>query len=62
MFKKISSVLALGAASIGSAFAAVPANVSTAMTEGATDAAAVAALGLLVIIGVAVVKYMRRGV
>lgn len=47
---------------IGSAHAAVPANVTTAMTDGATDAAAVAALGLLVVLGVAVVKYMRRGI
>lgn len=62
MFKKIAGVVVATASGIGSAFAAVPANVSTAMTDGATDAAAVAALGLLVIIGVAVVKYMRRGV
>lgn len=47
---------------IGSAQAAVPTNVSTAMTDGATDAAAVAALGLLVVLGVAVIKYMRRGI
>lgn len=47
---------------IGSAHAAVPTNVSTALTDGATDAAAVAALGLLVVLGVAVIKYMRRGI
>lgn len=45
-----------------SAFAAVPANVSTAMGDGLTDATAVAALGLIIVVGVAVFKYMRRGV
>ena len=47
---------------IGSAHAAVPAGLTTAMEDGATDAAAVAVLGLLIVIGVAVVKYMKRGV
>lgn len=45
-----------------SAFAAVPANVSTSMADGLTDASAVAALGLIIVVGVAVFKYMRRGV
>lgn len=62
MFKKIAGFVVAVASGIGSAFAAVPTNVSTAMTDGAVDAAAVAALALLVVIGVAVVKYMRRAV
>lgn len=44
------------------AHAAVPTELETAMTAGATDAAAVAVLGLLIVVGVAVVKYMKRGV
>lgn len=60
MFKKI-SLSALAILPLSS-FAAVPVNVSTAMSDGATDAAAVAALALLVVIGVAVIKYMRRAV
>jgi len=46
---------------IGSVHAAVPAAVTTDMTAGAVDASAVAVLGLLIVIGVAVVKYMKRG-
>jgi len=60
MFKKIAGVVV--AALPLASFAAVPTDVSTAMTGGATDAAAVAGLALLIVIGVAVVKYMRRGV
>lgn len=44
------------------AFAAVPTNVSTALSDGLTDATAVAALGLIIVVGIAVFKYMRRGV
>lgn len=45
-----------------SAFAAVPTNVTTALSDGLTDATAVAALGLIIVVGIAVFKYMRRGV
>jgi len=44
-----------------SAFAAVPATVTTALTDGGTDAAAVAAAVLVVIIGIYAVKLMRKG-
>lgn len=60
MFKKI-GLVALFAAPLAS-FAAVDTGISTALTGGATDAAAVAGLALLIVIGVAVVKYMRRAV
>lgn len=60
MFKKIAS-LAVIAAPL-SAFAAVPTNVSTALGDGLVDATAVAALGLIIVVGIAVFKYMRRGV
>lgn len=55
------AILALFASPL-SAFAAVPTNVTTAMGDGLTDATAVAALGLIIVVGVAVFKYMRRGV
>lgn len=44
------------------AFAAVPADVTTALTDAKTDSLAVAGLALVVIIGIAAFKYMRRGV
>ena len=60
MFKQL-SIAALGL-SAASAYAAVPANVTTALTDGLTDATAVASLGLVIVVGIAVFKYMRRGV
>lgn len=61
MFKKSATVSAL-VASAGSAMAAVPTEVNTALTDGKTDALAVAALALVIIIGVAVFKYIRKAV
>lgn len=40
--------------------AAVPTEVTAALTGGLTDATAVAALALIIVVGVAVFKYMRR--
>lgn len=60
MFKKTAAA-ALSAFAINS-YAAVPANVSTALSDGLTDASAVAALGLIIVVAIAVFKYMRRGV
>lgn len=62
MNKRFATAAVLSAGSIGSAFAAVPANVSTALSDGLTDASAVAALGLIIVVAIAVFKYMRRGV
>lgn len=67
MFKNRFTALKAGfgtsAAVIGSAaHAAVPSNVSTALTDGLADASAVAALGLIIVVAIAVFKYMRRGV
>ena len=45
----------------GAAQAAVPAEVTTAIEGMATDAAAVAALVLVAIIGVVAIKFMRKG-
>lgn len=62
-FKQAGKYVAGGATLVaGAAHAAVPANVTTAMGDGLTDATAVAALGLIIVVGVAVFKYMRRGV
>lgn len=60
MFKKITA----GAVALVpfAAFAAVPIEVTTALTDAKTDALAVAALALIVVIGIAAFKYMRRGV
>lgn len=46
----------------GSAMAAVPAEVTTAMTEAKADSLTVAGLALVVIIAIAAFKYMRRAV
>jgi len=48
-------------ASAGSAFAAVPAEVTTALTDMKADAVEVAGLVLVAIIAVTAFKFMRRG-
>lgn len=52
---------ALLAGGIASAQAAVPVNVSTALTDAATDAGTVAGLFLIAVIGIAAFKLMQRG-
>lgn len=47
---------------IGNAMAALPAEVNTAMSDAKTDAVSLAMLGLLIVIAIAAVKYIRRGV
>lgn len=60
MFKKLA---AGGAALVPfSVFAAVPTEVTTALTDAKTDALVVAGLALVVVIAIAAFKYMRRGV
>ncbi len=44
----------------GSAFAAVPTEVTTAITEAGTDAAVIGGAVLVVIVGIVAFKYMRR--
>jgi hypothetical protein len=60
MFKKISAFV--GSIVPMSAFAAVPAAVTTALGDALTDSLVVAGLALIVIIGIAAFKYMRKGV
>lgn len=43
------------------AFAAVPTNVSTAITDGGVDAATVAGLVLVAVVGIFAFKLMRKG-
>jgi VIT1/CCC1 family predicted Fe2+/Mn2+ transporter len=62
MFKKVSGVLAGLVATTGSAFAAVPASVTTALTDAAADSVTVAGLALAIIVGIAAFKYMRRAI
>lgn len=60
MLKKIgSAVVALAPLS---AFAAVPTEVSTALTDAKADALTVAGLALVIVIAIAAFKYMKRGV
>lgn len=47
---------------IVTAHAAVPAEVSTALSDGKADAMTVAGLALVIIIAIAAFKYMRKGV
>lgn len=60
--KKLSLVLTGLAASTGSAFAAVPIEVSTALTDAKDDSLVVAGLALIIVIAIAAFKYMRRAV
>jgi hypothetical protein len=62
MLKKISLGLGLVSIPVAQAFAAVPAEVTAAMTEAKTDSLVVAGLALVVIIAIAAFKYMRRAV
>lgn len=56
--KRAAAGLAVAAVASPS-FAAVPSDVTTALTDAATDGAAVATLGLLVVIAIAAIKYLR---
>ena len=46
----------------GSAMAAVPVEVTTAMGDAATDGAAMGTLALLVVVAIAAIKYLKRAV
>lgn len=49
-------------ASTGTALAAVPVDVTTALTDAKADSLTVAGLALVIIIAIAAFKYMRRAV
>ncbi len=56
----VGSALTLGALAAQQAMADVPTAVSTAITDAGTDAATIGGLVLVVIVGIAAFKYMRR--
>lgn len=60
--KKLSLVLSGLVASTGSAFAAVPAEVTTALGDAKVDGMAVAGLVLVAVIAMYAFKLMRRGI
>ena len=62
LLKKIGVGAAVVVASTAPAFAALDAALTTKLTETGTDAAALGAAVLVVIVGIAAFKYMRRAV
>lgn len=66
MFKKIAQYKKeiAGASTLAAvqAHAALPAGASTAMTDAATDAAALGLLAFLIVVAIAGWKYLKRGV
>lgn len=59
--KQLKALFVAGSAfATGSAFAAVPAEVTTAISDAGTDAAVIGGAVLVVIVGIAAFKYMRR--
>jgi len=58
--RSIGLVAALGLGVVGSANAAVDAGVTTALTTAGTDGATVGSAVLVVIVGIAAFKYIRR--
>lgn len=57
---RIGQIVIFSVASIGSAMAAVPATVSTALTDAGADAATVGAAVLVVIVGIYAFKLLRK--
>ena len=62
MFKNITTGAALITFGASNAFAAVPAEVTAALTDAKTDSLVVAGLALVIIIAIAAFKFMRRAV
>lgn len=60
--KKLSAGAAVVVASTAPAFAAVDAAVTTKLTEAGTDAAVIGGAVLVLIIGIAAFKFMRKAV
>lgn len=58
--KKFGAVLAVTGAGVGSASAAVAESVTTALSDAQTDVGTIGAAGLLIVIGIAVYRYMKR--
>ncbi len=60
--KRAAAGLAVTAVCASSAMAALPTEVDTAMSDGLTDVQKLGVAGLLIIVGIAVYKYMKRAV
>jgi hypothetical protein len=60
MNKKLSALLVLLTASVSSAFAAVPGDVTTALADAKSDGVNIAGTVLGVIIAIAAFKYIRK--
>ncbi|WP_043311467.1 major capsid protein [Pseudomonas sp. ML96] len=60
--RSIGAAAAAGLLMTQQAYAALPEAVETEMATAKTDAVELATLGLLIIIAIAAVKYLRRGV
>lgn len=60
LMKKLFAFLTLSVMSIGSAFAAVDAAVTTAMSDAKTDVGTIGAASLIVVIAIAVFRYLKR--
>lgn len=58
---RLAAIPALAAASIGTALAEVPTEVSGALTTAKTDGVSVATLVLLAVIAIFAFKFMRKG-
>lgn len=61
MNKRFASAVAIGMGAASSTFAAVPADVTTALTDMKADALVVAGVVLVALIAVAAVKFIRKG-
>lgn len=61
MKSKLLALAALGASSIGSVYAAVPADVTTALGDMKTDGLTIAGVVLVATIAVFAFKFMRKG-
>lgn len=62
MLKKIAGGLALVPLMAGSAFAAVPTEVSTELATAKTDAVSVAGLVITIVVAIAAFLFMRRAI
>lgn len=62
MFRRGAAALGSLAVTAGSAFAAVPAEVTTAVGDMKTDGLVVAGAVLVAIIAIAAIKFLRKGV
>lgn len=61
MFKRLSLVPALALGAMGSAMAAVPAGVTTAVADIGVDGSTIATTILLAVVAIFAIKFLRKG-